>query len=260
MSGIKSSRLKALKLILFSSLLCWSDWVLADPPFITNSAQPSDYKTLDVYLFSEAERAGASTVLWAPALELDYGIAPNWEIHLITSMISLMMPGSKQVGFGDMEVGVEYRFLQESKYFPALAFFPMAELATGDADRNLGNGKTWYRLPLGIQKSWGDWLSYAQIEYDINNAEGMQDSWSGGLVLQRQLTKSFALGAELYTQSATSQEGGIIAGTQTSSFTLINLGAIYNFTPSFALQASVGHSVAGAQEALGYFGFYWSIA
>jgi len=259
MPGIKSFRSNFLKLILLFSLLFWSAWALADPPFLTNSAQPSEYKKLDVYLFSWAERAGSETSLWAPALELDYGIVPRWELHLITYMASFMMPGSTQVGFGDTEVGVEYQFLQESKYFPALAFFPMAELPAGDANRYLGNGVTWYRLPLGIQKSWGDWLSYAQIEYDINPAVGMQDSWSVGLVIQRQLTKKLALGAELYAQSATSQEGGIFGGSQTSSYTIINIGAIYNFTPTFALQASIGRSIAGAQDAQGYFGFYWNV-
>ena len=38
--------------------------------------------------------------------------------------------------------------------------FTMFEIPTGSAARGLGVGKTWYKVPLWVQKSFGPWTTY----------------------------------------------------------------------------------------------------
>src|ERR1035441_6337157 len=52
-------------------------------------------------------------------------------------------------------------FGKSAPRMPKRAFF---EFPSGNADRGLGVGKTWYRMPLWLQKSWGpeehQWTTY----------------------------------------------------------------------------------------------------
>jgi hypothetical protein len=56
--------------------------------------------------------------------------------------------GATSTGLGDIELGIKYRFVNLDDGGLQVGIFPMAELASGSARRGLGNGRTWYRLPL----------------------------------------------------------------------------------------------------------------
>ena len=58
-------------------------------------------------------------------------------------------------GFGDTELGVKYRFLKQTDVLPDIAAFPVVELPTGDASKNLGNVKVQIYLPVWQQKDIG---------------------------------------------------------------------------------------------------------
>ena len=72
-----------------------------------------------------------------PAAELNYGVLPETQLHLIVPLTTVGgsdMPTLS--GLSDIELPVKYRFLQEK------------------------NGRTWFRLPVWLQKSWGEWTTY----------------------------------------------------------------------------------------------------
>ena len=102
-------------------------------------------------------------------------------------------------GIGDIEVGVKFRFIQESKYIPQIGIFPLCEIPAGNPDKELGNGTVQYFLPLWIQKSFGDkWLTYGGYGYWINPGKS-DENWSYvGWQAQYQLTEKVSIGAELY--------------------------------------------------------------
>jgi len=129
----------------------------AGPPFLTDDPEPVDYQHWEFYLFGLGDHASVSDYnLEGPAVELNYGALPETQLHLIVPMTTVGTDGGPtEVGLGDTEFGIKYRFFHEASYLPQIGIFPMAELPTGDADRGLGNGRTWFRLPLWLQKSWG---------------------------------------------------------------------------------------------------------
>lgn len=130
---------------------------LAGPPFLTDDPEPVDYQHWEFYLFGNGDHTGAGNyTLNGPAAELNYGVLPDTQLHLILPMTTVGVEGAPtETGLGDMELGVKYRFVHETNGWPQIGIFPMAEVPTGDAGRGLGNGKTWFRLPLWVQKSWG---------------------------------------------------------------------------------------------------------
>lgn len=222
----------------------------AGPPFLTDDPDPVDYRHNEFYVFSTLDDSGGATSTTGPAFEYNRGILPNTQFHVILPLSEFAAAGTSNAGLGDIEVGIKYRFVEETPERPMIGVFPMVEVATGDASRGLGNGRTWYHLPIWIQKSWGPWTSYGGGGIDINHAPGMRDSGFAGWLLQRQLGVHWVLGAELWEQGAQAVDG--------RAYTLLNVGGYYNFTPNFQLLFSGGGSIAGEQHTAAYLGLYWT--
>ena len=224
----------------------------AGPPFLTDDPEPVDYQHWEFYLFGNGDHAGINDyTITGPAVELNYGVLPDTQLHLILPMTTVGADGTPtEIGLGDTEFGIKYRFLHETDYLPQIGIFPMAELPTGDADRGLGNGRTWFRLPLWLQKSFGPWTTYGGGGAVLNSAPGQRNYPFGGWLVQRDFGPHLTLGGELWAQGQdTDNDRGYAA---------LNLGGYYNFTEHFSLLFSAGHSVAGDSHLLWYFGLYWT--
>lgn len=233
--------------------------VQAAPPFITDDASPADFRQLQFYFFSNINVATHTTTLQLPALETNYGIIPNMELHLIVTNTGFFQQnGSNTIGLGDTEVGVKYRFLQDHGYCPAAAFAPIIELPTGDSGRNLGNGRTWFKLPVWLEKRWGPWDSYCGGGYVYNSAAHMNNFIYGGWQLQRDLTQNFTLGAEIFSQGAAA-DTQVPPFQDTGEVTLINLGASYALRSNLFIIGSVGHSILGTNQWVSYVALNYNI-
>jgi Putative MetA-pathway of phenol degradation len=218
----------------------------AGPPFQTDDPEPVGFRHYEAYLFSTFDRAGGATVSQLPAIEFNWGAAPNLQIHFIIP--DTYVSGS--YGIGDAEFGVKYRFVQETGKRPQIGVFPLIELPTGSSRLGLGNGQVWARLPLWLQKSHGPWTTYGGIGYQINHAAGMKDSVFAGWLLQRQITTRLTLGAECYGQQAQT------LGGRESMFG--DAGGYYNFRRNLSLLFMIGHTVTGERHTVGYLGLYYT--
>ena len=148
--------------------------------------------------------------------------------------------GSTHYGYGDTEVGVKFRFLQETENRPQAGVFPLLQIPTGDAEQGLGSGHVQAFLPLWLQKSFGDWTIYGGGGYGLNPGVGNENWGYGGLVVQRQITKEFLLGGEIYHRTAL-QTGG-------RDDTAFNIGTVLDFTEHQHLLLSVGRSIDGPTD------------
>lgn len=221
------------------------------PPFLTDDPDPVDLNHWEAYVFGQGERTASANFISGPAIELNYGIAPNTQLHLVAPEANVSTPGSGWAsGFGDTEIGVKYRFLDETDSIPELGIFPMAELATGSAARGLGNGQTWYRLPIWAQKSLGPWTIDAGGGLQLNSAPGERNQGFAGVLLQRDLGKYLTLGAEIFQQPGDPAFG--------RSATLANAGGYLKFTENFNLLFSVGRSLSSERYTIWYLGLYWT--
>lgn len=226
---------------------------LAGPPFFTDDPEPVDLRHNEFYVFGTLDHAGGASAIAGPAIEYNRGIAPNTQFHIVLSYAwNVPNQGATATGFGDVELGIKYRFVNLDDGGLQIGVFPMAELGTGSARRGLGNGPTWYRLPLWVQKSAGAWTLDGGGGIIVNPAPGMYGASFGGALAQYTFNPRWTLGAELFRQNA-------LAADQ-PGYTLLNVGGYLNVSQNFSVLFSAGGSVAGARHTVAYLGLYWTWA
>ena len=123
----------------------------------------------------------------------------------------------------------------------------MLELPVGSEARGLGSGHVHGFLPLWLQKSFGPWMTYGGGGYGLNPGAGNRSFWLLGWLLQRQLTRMAALGAEAFYTTPDHVGGGSNLG--------FNAGLVLDLTPHHHLLVSAGRSLVGDSRLQGYFAY-----
>ena len=225
---------------------------LAGPPFITDDPEPVELGHWEVYGFSAGVHSQEDTSGTLPGVEVNYGAAPNLQLHVIVPLAFDHPAGSAlQSGIGDIELGVKYRFITPGKddWFPQVGSFPLIEVPTGDASRGLGAGQTRVFVPVWIQKDFDKWTTYGGGGYWINPGAGNKDYLYSGWLLQRQVTEKLALGGELFHQTADRVDGRDSSG--------FNLGGVYDLNEHYHLLFSAGRGIQNMQA--NEFSYYLAI-
>lgn len=223
----------------------------AGAPFRTDDPEMPDFKHAEAYIattFSDNVGAASGT---APYFEFNYGVFPDVMAHVILPFaFNKIHSGPSTYGFGDMELGVKYRFvnLEDSKFMAAT--FPLVVLPTGDDKRDLGAGHTRFFLPIWLQKSWGPWTSYGGGGWWRNPGENNKDYWFFGAVLQREMSRFLLLGAELFTQTKTTNDGDYEVG--------FNLGAVINLAEDHHILVSMGRDFHGDNTFSAYLAYLFT--
>ena len=222
-------------------LLVSSLEVLAGPPFLTDDPEPVDYQNWEFYIASMHTQTADGWSGTAPHIEVNYGVITNVQLHLIAPLAyNAPVDGMTRYGYGDTELGVKFRFIQETERMPQVGVFPLLEVPTGSASEGLGNGHLQAFLPVWLQKSSGDWTVYGGGGYGINPGAGNENWGFVGMVLQRQVAKNVMLGGEIY-HNTTMVTGG-------RDDTAFNLGTVIDFTEHQHLLFSAGRSIDGPTD------------
>jgi len=228
----------ALKVVFF--LACPSVAV-AGPPFVTDDPEPVAYQHWELFIASQHAETSAGWTGTAPHLDLNYGVVPNVQLSLNAPLAYDAPSGAgTHYGYGDTELGVKFRFLQETDSMPQAAVFPLLEIPSGSAQEGLGSGHVQAFLPLWLQKGFGDWTIYGGGGYGINPGAGNENWGFGGVVVQRQIIKSILLGAEVYHRT-TMETGG-------RDDTAFNIATVINCTEHQHLLFSAGRSLDGPTD------------
>lgn len=219
----------------------------AGPPFRTDDPEPVDYQHREFYLFSTGTHVRCDTGATLPGVEVNYGALPDLQLHVIAPLAFDHASGSSaQYGYGDTELGIKYRFIQEDEqgWRPMVGVFPLIEAPSGDASRGLGAGHAREFLPLWLQKSFADWTTYGGGGYWINPGPGNRNYWYVGWLLQRKLTDQITLGGEVFHQTADT-----VGGNDSSGF---NIGGYYDFSENHHFLFSVGRGIQNAPTTNGF--------
>jgi hypothetical protein len=232
-------------------LISFSQKGIAGPPFFTDDPVPVELHHWEIYFASQYLKTADNRSGTAPHMEVNYGAYPNLQLHVVApAAFSHSQGGNTAYGYGDTELGAKYRFIQETDHCPHVGTFPLVEVPTGDADRGLGNAKTQVFLPLWLQKSWGPWAAYGGAGYWINPGEGHKNWVYAGWVLQRDLSKTLTLGAELFHRTP-----DVVGGDSGTGFTgggQVNLGEHYH------LLLAMGRDFSGPNHFTRYLALQWT--
>jgi len=252
MDRLKHKLPKAIFLFLF--LIFFSDGVIAGPPYDTDDPEPVDFRNWELYLSSHSSfhRTFAEGTL--PHFEVNYGVIKNVQLHLIVPLaFNTVQGGNNNYGIGDVEVGIKYRFIRETKYMPQIGIFPLCEIPTGNSAKELGNGKAQFLLPVWIQKSFGDkWQTYGGYGYWINPGNGNKN-WSYlGWQAQYQMVKKVSVGVEVYHTTPDTKDG--------PSDTRFNFGSVIDVNPQNHILISAGRSFNNGPSLQCYIGYLFTIS
>jgi hypothetical protein len=224
-------------LILFIVIFL-ADKSWAGPPFRTDDPEPVDFKHGEFYVattFTDNVGASSGTL---PHFEANYGILPNTMVHVIIPFAFSKTHGeTTQYGFGDLEAGIKYRFINMEDAHFMVGTFPLVDFKTGDSYRGLGASHTKFFIPIWLQKSWEPWTTYGGGGYWRNPGEGNKDYWFFGWEVQRDISKMLTLGAELFAQTKTTDNGHHEVG--------FNIGAVINLTDDHHILVSLGQDISG---------------
>lgn len=211
---------------------------LAGPPFLTDDREPVEYQHHEFYIAAQQVKTQDGRSGTLPHFEFNYGAAPDLQLHIIAPYhFSDPVDGPRQRGWGDVELGAKYRFMQETEDRPMMGIFPIVVTHTGNANRDLGNGATQIFLPVWLQKKWGDWQTYGG-GYWINHAADARNHWFFGWQLQKEISGHLTLGGEIF------HNGEEVSGEGSS--TGFNLGGAYGFDEHNCLLFSVGRGLTNA--------------
>jgi hypothetical protein len=111
----------------------------AGPPYVTDDPEPVAHLHWELYLATHHELTSDGATGTAPHVEINFGAAPNLQLHLIAPLAySRPSGGPATYGPGDVELGAKLRLIQESKRIPMVGTFPLLELPVGSEARGLG--------------------------------------------------------------------------------------------------------------------------
>ena len=124
----------------------------AGPPFRTDDPQPVDYRHWEFYIASEQQFEKDATTATLPHFEINYGVVPDVQIHFVAPLGYTRTSAGTHYGYSDTEIGIKYRFTEETDDIPQIGVFPLVEIPTGDVNMQLGAGKTQVYFPVWIRK------------------------------------------------------------------------------------------------------------
>ena len=241
------------KYIALTGILAFSGMqqVVAGPPFNTDDPQPVDFKHWEYYIATINTFSPDISIGTSPHIEVNYGLVPNVQVHLILPLnYDYSRAQGFKVGYAYSEVGVKYRFVQESDNVPQIGTFPIVEIPTIRNDE-FGNGLTQLFIPLWAQKSWGKLTTYGGGGYWINPGAGNRNWLFTGLEAQYDFLPVITLGGELYYHTADT-----VGNKPVMAF---NAGGSINASEKFHIIFSVGHSLMNDSFTTTYFGLLWTI-
>ena len=226
--------------------------VMAGPPFRTDDPEPVDYHHWEFYGASQivSNKDGVSGT--APHVEINFGIFQQTQIHMIIPLtFNHPRTGASAYGSGDIELGLKYRFVNETPVVPQIGVFPLVEIPTGNAAKGLGAGNTQVFLPLWVQKTWGSWTTYGGGGYLLNITPDPANSWFVGWEAQHDISEILTIGAEAFTVLLPSKSPENEVG--------FNIGAIVNFTDNHHLLFSAGRDIVGHNDIFLYAAYQLTI-
>lgn len=238
-----------MRLAILGSICCLpTAAALAGPPYITDDAEPTDYRHFEIYLFDQGTHIDGDTS-GAAGIDFNYGATPNLQVTAVLPLAYDDPRGANTaVDLGNIELAAKYRVLHQADIGWDVAVFPRLFLPSGSS--RVGERHFSLLLPLWLERDWGHWSTFGGGGCVINRGDGSKDFCVEGWALTQQMLPNLQLGAEIVHQSADTKGG--------RSMTAIGAGIKYDITDNYHLLAYAGPDLENA-AVTGRYDWYTSV-
>ena len=215
----------------------------AGPPFVTDDPETPDKGHFEINLAAQYTRFNGGSTANIPSLEVNFGVLSNLQATILVPLgLSQVSGVGTNVGVGDIELELKYRFIDEDSrgWRPAVAIAPQVNLPSGSEARGLGVGRATGFIPVWASKDIGRWPVFGGGGLNVNTGPNQKDWWFSGVGLLRELDPNWTVGGEVYYSSPDSIGGKNVLG--------FNLGLIYNINDTYHVLFSAGRNLVNAKD------------
>lgn len=246
-----------LLLVLLAAIGSPSLRAAGSPPMITDDPGTPGDGHWEINLGVSTERRPGSRVSELPLFDINYGIGDRLQLKYEVPYLRLNEADtSSESGFGNSEVGIKWRFLDDgdSAMGFAVSVYPQLEFnnpgSNADARGLVGQG-TVLLLPFQFERAIGAVTAIGQIGHEFRPAG---DGWFYGVSMGRHVSDRVELAVEL--------AGGASAGFHRSHLTA-NFGVVVDLSERHSILFSVGRELHNHDEPraglVGYLGLQWRL-
>jgi Putative MetA-pathway of phenol degradation len=186
---------------------------------------------------------GAEIFLLPSGPAFNIGLLPRLEGTLATQFV-LLDPDDEpsHAGFGDSQVKLKYRFLDETPHLPALVAAVGVRLPTGDPDRGLGEREVDVQ-PLAIaSKTFGPVTLTVNAGYTFVTRDRDLDVVNVNASAEASVTKAWLIVGEVVSELATSRRA--------DDSVVLRVGTVYAVSERVRLDAAAGFGATRASPDL----------
>jgi hypothetical protein len=119
--------------------LLWPAVALGGPPYTTDDPEPVEYGRGEIYGATQDSATGDGASGTAPHLEVNSGVLPGLQIHVIASLVYNRLGAEpSHYGVGDIELGAKLRLIEQGVWRPMVGTFMWAAVCARTATRPRG--------------------------------------------------------------------------------------------------------------------------
>jgi len=219
---------------------------LAGPPYVTDDPEPTDYRNWEIYvpgfLYANTGRGAFSAAL--PFAEFNYGALPNIQTSISFTQADDDTANRHDYRYGDTDIAIKYRFVQETDARPQIAFYPSVDVPAN-------GGPAVVFLPVWMQKSSGPWTAFGGGGLSLNPGPGKRDYTFVGGALTRAISPGTTVGVELFHQGADTIADSDTTGT--------NIGVESQIGQYHAILFSFGRALHGDNTFSAYLAYKFAL-
>ena len=224
--------------------------IVANPnrPTVSNPADITQYGVLELEYGIQADSSGK---MFCGLLK--FAAAKNLELRLDSDTYQ-SDSSLHESGFGDMDIGFQYRFLQQSKQRPSMSIALSSKIPT--ATDSLGSGKWDHQILWLASKDIGAYHADLNLDFEFlgrSDASGYDNVVAPALAISHSFKRNYVIAGEI---SGTTRQNHEEPGT------LSTLWAIsYSVRPRFVIDSAVSFNLKGPGSNCTFLGgFTYSIA
>jgi len=135
----------------------------------------------------------------SPSMTLSYGLFERMDMGIGSGYLFVHpAEGNNENGFGDTEVKIKYRLMDEKDWLPSFAVSGKVKIPTASESKGLGSGKTDFGINLIFTKNLSKrWVFHINAEYTFIGEHGMNNEFNYSVAGQFIISDKWALVGEI---------------------------------------------------------------
>lgn len=219
------------------------------PPLITDDPGTPGNGRWEINIASTLEALSSGARIETALLDINYGLGEQIQLkYEVPWVLQDETRATAGDGFGNSEVGLKYRFLDDPQHRLSMSVYPQIVFNSSTLS-NEQDQPSVAELVLPVQLAWSTGLAVLNVEAGYGRITHEENEWFYGLAGGWPVSEHVELVAEVH---------GVTTGDFEEDEMLINVGGVFQLRENVRLLFSAGRRIRGtaedAPERFGYLG------